>query len=222
VTLAKRLPLGGAINLRSSVLGASGTPLFAAMFEPIWLADSPELPGVDPCENAAHTRVPMRLVIVTASVAALALGAWWAAEADAPIPPKCSAMDTQRHATLRTGGYDRYCGPGRAVMRLGDKSLTMDSGNCSGRLNGRRFGLLGGGGVRGKGFSLHLEPVVAATGRPRWFVRPGRVGIMDGEVQLPGFSSLPHQGTAIISKDLKSATFSLGSPPRITGNWKCR
>ena len=164
----------------------------------------------------------MRLVIVTASIAALVLGAWWVAEADAPIPPQCSTLDTQRQATLRTGGYDRYCGPGRAVMRIGGKSFTMDSGNCSGAGNGRRFGLLGGGGVRGKGFSLHLEPVVAATGRQRWFVWPGRVGIMDWEVQLPGFSSLPHQGTAFISKDLESATFTLGAPPRITGSWTCR
>ena len=52
--------------------------------------------------------------------------------------------------------------------------------------------------------------------------RPGRNPIIDGTVELSGFSSLPHQGMSIFSKDLKNATFSLGSPPRITGSWTCR
>jgi hypothetical protein len=162
----------------------------------------------------------MRVVIMAASVAGLAVA--WAAETAAPIPPKCSAVNAQRHATLRTGGYERYCGPGRAVARVGGKSFTIEGGNCSGRLNRRSFGLFGYGGLPGKGFWFRLEPVVTADGRQRWFVRPGRVNIMDGDVDLPGFDSLPHPGTAIISKDLKSATFSLGSPPRITGSWTCR
>ena len=81
---------------------------------------------------------------------------------------------------------------------------------------------MGVGGSRGKGVWFRLAPVVTTDGRQRWYVRPGRNTIMDGEVQLPGFSSLPSEGTAIISKDLKSATFSLGSPPRITGSWRCR
>lgn len=76
---------------------------------------------------------------------------------------------------------------------------------------------MGTGGLPGRGFWLRL-----AQTNGRWYVRPGRNTIMDGEVQLPGFSSLPHQGTAVISRDLKSATFSLGSPPRVTGGWRCR
>ena len=77
---------------------------------------------------------------------------------------------------------------------------------------------MGFGGVTGKGFFLHLGPT-----NGRWYVRPGRVDIIDGEVQLPGFGNdLPHQGTAIISKDLKSATFTLGAPPKVTGSWTCR
>ena len=173
----------------------------------------------------------MRVVIVAAGVVALTLGAW-VAEAAAPIPPKCSALNKQRHATLHTGGlypqhwYTRYCGPGRAVLRVRGKSFTIEGGNCSGRLNRRSFGLLGYGGP-GKGFWFRLEPVKTATGRQRWYVRPGRVDIMDGDVQLPGFDSLPgNHGTAIISKDLKSATFSIrarpGSQPRVTGSWTCR
>jgi hypothetical protein len=177
-------------------------------------------PGVDPRENAAHTRVPMRVALVTASLGVLALGAW-ATEAATPIPPKCSALDTQRHATLYTGGYHRYCGPGRAVVRVGGKSFTIEGGNCSGNLNRRSFGVMGYG-RPGRGFWFRLEPVVTAAGRSRWFVRPGRVNIMDGEVDLPGWDSFPRPGTAIISKDVKSATFSLGAPPRITGSWKCR
>jgi hypothetical protein len=141
-------------------------------------------------------------------------------------------VDTQRHATLRTGGpypqswYERYCGPGRAVLRVGGKSFSIKGGSCSGRINRRSFGLIGYR-VPANGFWFRLAPVVTTDGRERWFVRPGRVGIIDGQVSLPGFSSLPYQGTAIISKDLKSATFSLAgpSPPsraRVTGSWTCR
>ena len=164
----------------------------------------------------------MRVVIMAASVSALAVGIW-AAESATPTRPQCSAADTQRHATVETGSYTRYCGLGRAVLRIAGKSFTITSGNCSGRLNRRSFGLFGHGGVPGTGFWVRLEPVVAKSGRQRWFVRPGRVGIMDGETQLPGFSSLPHQGTAVISKDLKSATFSLlGGGVKISGSWTCR
>lgn len=168
----------------------------------------------------------MRVAIVTMSLAVLAFGAW-AAEAAAPVPPTCSALNTQRHATVYTEGqypgpatrpgYVRFCGPGRAVARVRGKSFTIEGGNCSGRLNRRSFGLMGTGSLPGRGFWLRL-----AQTNGRWYVRPGRNTIMDGEVQLPGLSSLPHQGTAIISKDLKSATFSLGSPPRVTGSWTCR
>ena len=164
----------------------------------------------------------MRVAIVVVSVVGLAVGVS-AAEPATPTRPQCSASDTQRHVTLETGSYTRYCGPGRAVLRIAGRSFTITSGNCSGRMNRRSFGLFGHGGVPGTGFWVRLEPVVTASGRQRWFVRPGRVGIMDGETQLPGFSSLPHQGTAVISKDLKSATFSLlGGGVKISGSWTCR
>lgn len=160
-------------------------------------------------------------LIVSATLVALTPSTR-AAAAAALIPPNCSTLDTQRHATIRTGGYERYCGPGRAVARVGSKSFTIESGNCSGNLNRRSFGLVGAYGGAGKGFWFRLEPVKAASGRTRWFVRPGRVNIMDGDVDLPGWDSVPYPATAIISKDVKSATFSLGSPPRITGSWRCR
>jgi len=163
----------------------------------------------------------MRLAVVAVGVVGL-VGVW-AADAAAPAPPQCSASDTQHHVTVETGSYARYCGPGRAVLRIAGKSFTIEGGNCSGRLNRRSFGLIGYGGSPGTGVWVRLEPVVARSGRQRWFVRPGRVGIMDGETQLPGFRSLPHQGTAVISKDLRRATFSLSNGGvKITGSWTCR
>jgi hypothetical protein len=123
-------------------------------------------------------------------------------------------------------GYERYCGPGRAVIRVAGKSFTIEGGNCSGNLNRRSFGVVGNGGST-KGFWFRLEPVTTATGRTRWYVRPGRVTIMDGDVDVPGFPNAPgNRGTAIISKDLESATFSIrtrpSSPPMVTGSWRCR
>ena len=104
------------------------------------------------------------------------------------------------------------------------RSFIIEGGHCLTNLNdkrfnlnSRRFGLIGFGGLVGKGFFLHLGPT-----NGRWYVRPGRVHIMDGEVQLPGLHTHPNPGTAIISKDLKTATFSVGSPPRVTGSWRCR
>jgi hypothetical protein len=159
---------------------------------------------------------------MVASVSCLAVGVWAAVPAT-PTRPQCSALETQRHMTVEAGSYTRYCGPGRAVLRIAGKSFTIPSGNCSGRMNRRSFGLFGHGGVPGTGFWVRLEPVVANGSRERWFVRPGRVGIIDGETQLPGFSSLPHRGRAVISKDLKSATFVLvGGGVTITGSWTCR
>ena len=150
-------------------------------------------------------------------------------------------------AEVLSVGYAASCNPPhggpisegrvREVLRAGPshirvrgksfKSFTIEGGYCETNLydrrrfhnlNSRRFGLIGFGGLRGKGFFLHLGPT-----NGRWYVRPGRVDIIDGDVQLPGFGNdLPHQGTAIISRDLQSATFTLGGPPKVTGNWTCR
>jgi hypothetical protein len=112
------------------------------------------------------------------------------------------------------------------VIRVAGKSFTIEGGTCSGNLNRRSFGVVGYGGFA-KGFWFRLEPVKTATGRTRWYVRPGRVAIMDGDVDLRGFPDAPgNHGTAIISKDLESATFSIrarpSSPPMVTGSWRCR
>ena len=154
----------------------------------------------------------MRVAILASCVALLIVivSVTVVARIPAATPPKCSASDTQHHRTLH-GTATRFCGPARAVMRIEGKSFTITGGSCSGNRGSVRMGVL-----PGKGFRVYL-----------WFKgfehrRPGRNPIIDGTVELPGFSSLPHQGMSIFSTDLESATFSLGSPPRITGSWRCR
>jgi hypothetical protein len=155
----------------------------------------------------------MRLAIVTTSVAALLMLAGWAAGASPPLPPKCSLADAQRPGALvHSGSYLRYCGSGRAVVRVGGKSFTINGGRCTSRRVG--FGVLGTS--RGRGFSLVLD-------HHNW---PGRNAIIQMTFQLPGVSipNIPNTGTAIKSKDLESATFSIGTPghpARITGSWIC-
>lgn len=73
-----------------------------------------------------------------------------------------------------------------------------------------------GNAVRTRGFELILE-------RPR---HPGSNHIMDWVAQLPGVNvdRLPGTGTAVLSRNLNRATFSLdieGSTKTVTGNWRC-
>lgn len=175
----------------------------------------------------------MRLAIVTTSVAALLMLAGWAAGASPTLPPKCPAdaqgPEVQAFSETRYGGfYIRFCGSGRAVVRVGSKSFIIKGGHC---VSGGRvvFGVLGigigrtpagrafWGTSRGRGLSLVTEHEN----------RPGRDDIKGVDIQLPGVSVSFAQtltGTAIKSKDLKRATFSIrtpGHPARITGSWTC-
>lgn len=164
------------------------------------------IPGV------VHTHA-MRHQIAAVVLVALALGAG-SAMAAGPDVPTCSLLATQHHWTLRKGAYNRYCGPGRVVAQVGGKTLVITGGACdlgNGRIG---FGVIGFG-APGRGIWLRMEE--------GWTPRQsGRFGISDGNIQLPGFRPLPHTGTAIIAKDLKSATFTLGSTsPRVTGRWTC-
>lgn len=152
--------------------------------------------------------------------------AGWTAEAAVPTPPKCSPADTQQRAILTTGvfalgrsGYARFCGPGRAVVRLGGKSFTIQDGRCGGQsLSSPRwyyFGLFARGSVPGaRGFSVVLKPGD----------RPGRVKVIDSIVEVAGRDLAP-TGTAIVAKGLKSATFTLvtrgPARTRVTGSWTC-
>jgi hypothetical protein len=166
------------------------------------------------------------VAIVITSVAALLLLAGWTAEAAGPpLPRKCSSADTQRRAILFSGayrnpdgggGYVRYCGPGRAVVQVGDKSFTIQGGRCNLKSLSPRvyFGLGGNGSVTPvTGFAAVLE-----TG-----TRPGRNRIVDSSVVVGGGIPVgPSTGTAIVAKGLKSATFSIGqAPTRVTGSWTC-
>ena len=150
--------------------------------------------------------------------------AGWAAAGSAPLRPNCSLAETQRQAFLRSGGwgtedeagYMRYCGPGRVVMQVDGRSLSIEGGSCSARRV--RFGVLWnrvGQAPVGRGLWMLLEP-----GKRR-----GRIDIVDGEIQFPGVSRVaaPTIGTAIVAKGLMSATFtvSVGRATKVTGRWTC-
>jgi len=73
------------------------------------------------------------------------------------------------------------------------------------------------GGAPARGFILILEGSAKS---------PGRHHIMDWAAELPGVNldRVPGTGTAIVSRDLQSATFSLdaeGSTTKVTGSWSC-
>ncbi len=104
----------------------------------------------------------------------------------------------------RTG---RYCGGGRAVLRVEGKSFVIKGGRCTSRRVG--MGLLGGT----RGMWLLLED-------PN---RTGRNDIIDGEIDLPGFVGLGSvTGTAIRAEGLNSATFSVWwGATKVTGTWTC-
>jgi hypothetical protein len=146
-----------------------------------------------------------------------------AAAINASMGLTCSARDTRNELTVRRGNYFRYCGPSRAVLRVDGRVFLIKHGNCSG--DGVGFGLLGYGGSwpHGKGMWLRLQP--AGTDEMFWPVRAGRYSVIDGEVQMPGYGSLPHTGRAIVAKHGKTlrGTFSLGSPANpVTGRFTCR
>jgi hypothetical protein len=140
----------------------------------------------------------------------------------ASVGPTCSASAVRNERTLREGSYARYCGPGRAVLRVDGKVFVIKGGTCRRGMGSVGFGLNGYSGGQARGIWLRLQPE-GSDAIPPWNIRAGRNKVIDGEVQLPGFASLPHTGTAIVAKDLKSATFSLGrqAKPKITGSRTC-
>ena len=146
-----------------------------------------------------------------------------AAAVKASMGLTCSARDTRDERTIRRGSYVRYCGPSRAVLQVDGKVILIKHGTCNG--NGVGFGLLGYGGSwpHGRGMWLRLQR--AGTDEFYWPVRAGRYSVIDGEVQLTGYGSLPHTGRAIVTKHGKRlrGTFSLGSPANpVTGRFTCR
>jgi hypothetical protein len=167
--------------------------------------------------TAVRTRVilaSVRVAIVTTILIALAVGAW-AANAAAPLPPQCSAADIQSRATLQTPGYVRYCGPAQAVLWVGGKRFAFKVGRCS--PTRMYFGFLSNRGTSPS------RGVILILGRR---MSPGRNHIMDWAAALPGVNldRIPGIGTAIVSKSLERATFSLdveGSTNKVRGSWSC-
>jgi hypothetical protein len=159
-------------------------------------------------------------VVVAVGLITLVAGAY--AETAASLGPTCSASAIRNERTLREGSYARYCGPGRAVLRVDGNLFIIKGGTCRRGMGSVGFGLNGHLGGPATGIWLRLQPE-GSDGVPPWNIRAGRNTVIDGEVQLPGIASLPHTGTAVVAKDLKSATFSLGrqAKPRITGSWTC-
>lgn len=119
-------------------------------------------------------------------------------------------------AEYRAGGpYSaRYCGRGRAVVRVGGKTVVLNGGRCTSSRLG--VGLVGH--VKGaKGMWLLVE-------QPN---RTGRNNVIDGAIHLPGITGeIAISGTATRAKGLNTATFSLngrspGKPRTFTGTWTC-
>jgi hypothetical protein len=161
-------------------------------------------------------------VVLAACVVALIAGAW--TEKTASVGPKCSPSDTRNERTVSRGSWDRYCGPSRALLRVDGKVFRIKHGTCHRNGGGVGFGLLGWGASwpHGRGMWLRLQR--AGTDEFFWHVRAGRYSVIDGEVQLPGYGSLPHTGSAIVAKHGKSlrGTFSLGNPANpVTGRFTC-
>ena len=168
----------------------------------------------------------MKLVLA-AGVVALIAGAWTVQAASvgprsASVGPRCSAWDIRNERTLHDQFYfyDRYCGPGRAVLRMDGKVFLIKRGTCWRAGGGVGFGLIGYGGRQARGIWLKFRP--AGRDFLDGDMRAGRNSVVDGDVQLPGFSSLPRTGRAIVAKGLKSGTFSLGSRWNpLTGSFTC-
>ena len=174
-------------------------------------------------EPVRGDRLGWMKLVLAAGVVALIAGAW--TEKTASVGPTCSASDTRNGRVIRGGNWDRYCGPGRAVLRWNGKVFLIKHGTCHRSGGGVGFGLIGNGDMwpHGRGIWLRLGGIQYRD----VFVRPirtGRISVIDGEVQLPGYGSLPHTGSAIVAKHFKSAsaTFSLGSRANsVTGRFTC-
>ena len=182
------------------------------------LADSEGSSG-----NSKRQRLGWMKLVLAACGVALIAGAW--TEKPASLGPKCSASDTRNERIVRRGSWDRYCGPSRAVLRVDGNVFRIKHGTCrrSGG-SGVGFGLLAWGPRFPHGRGMWLRLSRAGSDEMSWHPRAGRYSVIDGEVQLPGYGSLPHTGSAIVAKHGKSlrGTFSLGNPANpVTGRFTC-
>jgi hypothetical protein len=154
----------------------------------------------------------------------------WSTASPPPGPPRCSAADTRHNAILRANGYQRFCGPARAVVYLNGKTYRVQGGFCLPRQSTlekarRRFG----------GISIGFFPAKAGLPPGRgvdfWWLPPSTraqaTTIDDSEIEVPG-TAVAASGIVVVGKKLKGGWFSLygrdGSGPTgplVSGSWTC-
>jgi hypothetical protein len=148
-------------------------------------------------------------------------------------PPQCSSADTRRNATLLAPSpnapiYLRYCGPARAVLRIGTNRYVIKGGHClrgtnlptaGPRLAGIAIGLLSNAPKPGRGIGFWWGPP---------FTTVGRLQIDDSEIEIAGMR-VAASGTVIVGEDLNSGRFLLygrdasgPTGPLVRGSWSCR
>src|SRR5215475_6588650 len=90
----------------------------------------------------------MRVLAITAVTASVLVLAGWTAQRDVAVPRNCTAVETRQRAVLtaedptdgsRGPAYARYCGPARAVVRVGGTSYAITGGFCGHRYSQTRW-----------------------------------------------------------------------------------
>jgi hypothetical protein len=148
-------------------------------------------------------------------------------------PPTCSSADTRRNATLLAPSptaaiYLRFCGPARAVLRIGTSRYVIKGGHCvrgtnlptaGPRLGGIAIGLISDAPKPGRGILLWWDPP---------FTNVGRLQIDDSEIEIAEMR-VAASGTVIVGEDLNSGRFLLygrdasgPTGPLVRGSWSCR
>jgi hypothetical protein len=154
----------------------------------------------------------------------------WSTASTSPGPPRCTARDTRHNNIARANGYQRYCGPARAIVYLNGKTYRIRGGFCVPKRPGyptspRRR--LGGVAI---GFFTRFEE--AGLGVTFWWERPSThaeaITIDDSEIDVPG-TKVAGSGTVVVGKRLNGGWFALygrdasgPTGPLVSGSWTCR
>lgn len=157
---------------------------------------------------------------MSCGLVAAMLAGWASAASPDDMPDRCSAADTRKGTiqlspAWKAGGgtwSGRYCGRGRAVIKVGGRTIIISGGHCTSTR--ARFGLLGAA-DGAKGIWLLFEPN-----------RVGENNVADGGFQAPGIpGEIALGGTVIRKKGLNTATFTLfgrsGANLKLRGSFTC-
>jgi hypothetical protein len=114
--------------------------------------------------------------------------------------------------------YATFCGRGKALVRLGGRSYSIDGGHCGdpGGFRQAGFGVIANTALYpgATGLSILLKPGAEA----------GRVSVVDAIVQVAA-RDLDATGSAVVAKGLDRGIFTLTSKAsggiRVTGSWTC-